>query len=364
MEGDPRVTRGLIGQYQDMTTRKITGPRAKVGALHAGARLAIIGGRFEADNRAVFEAMHELSGGRIAVLPTASGRAARGRPGGTRLVPRATVSRARSCRSTRTTIGPRPTIPAIVRMLDRFGSFYFTGGDQALIVKALIQDGVPTPALAAIRRCWLAGGLVSGSSAGAAIMSDPMITSGGSVEALVHPPAPEPHDTRLSLGAGLGFFPYGLVDQHFLQRGRLGRLVAALLETGWTRGFGIDENTAMVISDGRLRVLGETGLLYVDVSRATGRRERVALAGSRSAISIAATASTSPRSRCSRGRPSGLCGRASATSARPAGSARRPSPATPRTRPWPGWSRATPASTAASAPGPTTMPPAPRSASS
>jgi cyanophycinase len=169
--------------------------------------------------------------------------------------------------------------PAIVRMLERCGSFYFTGGDQALIVKALLRDGAPTPALAAIRRCWLAGGLVSGSSAGAAIMSDPMITSGGSVEALVHPPSPEPHDTRLSLGTGLGFFPYGLVDQHFLQRGRLGRLVAALLETGWARGFGIDENTAMVISDGRLRVLGETGLLHVDVSRATGRRERVALDG-------------------------------------------------------------------------------------
>ena len=60
-----------------------------------------------------------------------------------------------------------------------------------------------------------------------------MITSGGSVEALVHPPAPEPHDTRLSVGRGLGFFPLGLVDQHFLQRGRLGRLVAALLATGW-----------------------------------------------------------------------------------------------------------------------------------
>ena len=169
--------------------------------------------------------------------------------------------------------------PKVVALLERFGSFYFTGGDQTVIVQALIQDGKPTPALAAIRRCWLAGGLVSGSSAGAAIMSHPMITSGGSVDALIHPAAPEPHDTRLSLGAGLGFFPYGLVDQHFLQRGRLGRLVAAMLETGWTRGFGIDENTAMVISDGRLRVLGETGMIFVDASRATGKRERVALDG-------------------------------------------------------------------------------------
>ena len=274
-----RVTRASpIGQNQDMTTRKITGPRAKPGALHAGAKLAIIGGRFEDDNRAVFAAMHELSGGRIAVLPTASGE------------PREAGEEARNSfrkHGFASEIVPidkdnyRTSAhdPNIVRMLDRFGSFYFTGGDQAIIVKALIQDGGQTPALAAIRRSWLAGGLVSGSSAGAAIMSDPMITSGGSVEALVYPAAAGPHDTRLSLGAGLGFFPYGLVDQHFLQRGRLGRLVAALLESGWTRGFGVDENTAMIIADGQLRVLGETGLLYVDVSRATGKRERVALAG-------------------------------------------------------------------------------------
>ena len=80
-------------------------------------------------------------------------------------------------------------------------------------------------------------------------MSDPMITSGSSVEALVHPPAAVPHDTRLSIGARARLLSRcGLVDQHFLQRGRLGRLVAALLATGWRHGFGIDENTAMVIA--------------------------------------------------------------------------------------------------------------------
>ena len=48
--------------------------------------------------------------------------------------------------------------PNVVRMLDRFGSFYFTGGDQAIIVKALIQDGGQTPALAGSGAPgWLAG---------------------------------------------------------------------------------------------------------------------------------------------------------------------------------------------------------------
>ena len=133
--------------------------------------------------------------------------------------------------------------------------------------------------VSAIRRAHAAGGLISGSSAGAAVMSDPMITSGSSVEALAQPLAGEPHDTRLSIGKGLGFFPLGLVDQHFLQRGRLGRLVAALAATGWRHGFGIDENTAMVIEGGRLTVLGESGLVHVDAGRLTGRRARTELAG-------------------------------------------------------------------------------------
>jgi cyanophycinase len=261
-----------------MTIKNIAMPRAAPGTLHVGAKLAIIGGRFEGDNRDVFTAMHALSGGRIAVLPTASAE------------PREVGEEARNSFREYGFVSEIVPIdkdnyrtaandPAVVRMLDGFGSFYFTGGDQALIVKALAPGGVPTPALAAIRRCWLAGGLVAGSSAGAAIMSHPMITGGNSLEALALPPASEPHDTLLSLGDGLGFFPYGLVDQHFLQRGRLGRLVAALLASGWKRGFGIDENTAMVVSDGLLRVLGETGMIYVDISRATGKRDRLAMEG-------------------------------------------------------------------------------------
>jgi cyanophycinase len=243
-------------------------PRAPAAAPPAGTRLAIVGGRLEVDNRTVFEAMRELSGGRIAVLPTASS------------VPREVGEEVQeafrawgfACEIVGIDKDNHRTAafdPELVATLERLGSCYFTGGDQSLIVQALIQDGRPTPALEAIRRCWRAGGLIAGSSAGAAIMSDPMIMSGGSVEALVHPPAPEPHDTRLCVGRGLGFFPHGLVDQHFLQRGRLGRLVAAMRATGWRHGFGIDENTAMVIADGRLRVLGETGMVLVDASGTT-----------------------------------------------------------------------------------------------
>ena len=255
------------GQNQDMSRRISPLLRAKAGALPANARLVIIGGRFEADNRPVFEAIAELSGGRVAVLPTASSEP---REAGeeTRDSFRAYGIASEVIALDKDNYRTAAFDPKLVALLERYGSFYFTGGDQALIVQALIQDGKPTPALQAIRAAWAAGGLVSGSSAGAAIMSDPMITSGSSVEALVHPPAAEPHDTRLSIGRGLGFFPLGLVDQHFLQRGRLGRLVAALLATGGRHGFGIDENTAMVIAGGRLTRPGR--------DRADPRRRRAA----------------------------------------------------------------------------------------
>ena len=266
------------GQNQDMSRRISPLLRAKAAALPANARLVIIGGRFEHDNRSVFDAIAELSGGRVAVLPTASSEP---REAGeeTRDSFRAYGIASEVIALDKDNYRTAAFDPKLVALLQRYGSFYFTGGDQALIVQALIQDGRPTPALEAIRGAWGAGGLVSGSSAGAAIMSDPMITSGSSVDALVHPPAAEPHDTRLSIGRGLGFFPVGLVDQHFLQRGRLGRLVAALLATGGRHGFGIDENTAMVIAGGKLTVLGETGLIHVDAGRLTGKRAGVDLAG-------------------------------------------------------------------------------------
>ena len=109
----------------------------------------------------------------------------------------------------------------------------------------------------------------------------------------------------------------------------------------------------MVIADGRLTVLGESGLIHVDAGRLTGKRARTELAGlklsylDRGDSLDLATFGRSP------GRPSGGSTPASATSAPPPASASPPSPATPPTRPWRGWSRATPWSIAARPPGPT-----------
>ncbi len=60
-----------------------------------------------------------------------------------------------------------------------------------------------------------------------------------------------------------------VIDQHFLQRGRLGRLISALTQEPAVLGFGIDENTAMVVTDNQIEVIGAGAVTIVDQSEAT-----------------------------------------------------------------------------------------------
>lgn len=230
-------------------------------------RLAVIGGRLEDGNSAIFGEMHRLSGGRILVFPTASGE-----PEEVGLET-AQVFRSYGFEAEVAPVfGPNATVaandPAVAAMVRAFGSVYFTGGNQALIIAALAPGGVETPVLAAIREANLDGGLIAGSSAGAAIMSQVMIVGGTSLDAMVHGVTADPEKPGMLVGEGLGFFPYGVVDQHFIKRGRLGRLIIAMAKGGVQRGFGIDENTALIVEGRRGRIVGEYGAFVIDLSAA------------------------------------------------------------------------------------------------
>ncbi len=233
-------------------------------ALPAAGSLAVIGGRLEDDNVAVYAEMHRLAGGRILVFPTASSEP--------KAVAEETLQVFRSHgfdvqAALLTAQNGRMMAydPDLCARIADFGSVYFTGGDQAKIVGALAPGGAETPVLAAIRAARAAGGLVAGSSAGAAMMSQPMILGGASLEAVLHGVTDDPETPGLLMGAGLGFFPYGLLDQHFIKRGRLGRLVVAMAAAGARRGFGIDENTALLVEGAAARVCGEYGVMLVDL---------------------------------------------------------------------------------------------------
>jgi len=160
-----------------------------------------------------------------------------------------------------------------------YTAVYFVGGDQIRYNRTLKQaNGEDTPVLASIRKVYAGGAVIGGSSAGAAMMSDPMICDGSSIKALVsgaaYSPASCPPAGGVSIANGLGFFSAGMVDQHFLKRGRIGRLLIALNAIRrFNLGIGVDEDTAAVCQGDTIEVLGASGVLVVDVAAAKAAGE-------------------------------------------------------------------------------------------
>ncbi|MDJ0919938.1 MAG: cyanophycinase [Henriciella sp.] len=155
-------------------------------------------------------------------------------------------------------------------LLERAAGIWFTGGDQSRTTAILLDEAQePTLALSALYRAHAAGTPIGGTSAGAAIMSDPMITQGDTLATLTGSGEGE----VMELGPGLGFFAHGLVDQHFGERARLGRLAVALSQqedAAKRIGFGIDEDTALIVAgDGTATVQGAGYVTVIDARAAT-----------------------------------------------------------------------------------------------
>jgi cyanophycinase len=134
---------------------------------------------------------------------------------------------------------------------------FFTGGDQARIT-SIIKD---TELDALIHKRYAEGVVVAGTSAGAAMMPDVMIVEGDSTT--------NARAEVVEMGPGMGFFPGIVIDQHFSQRGRLGRLMAALAQQPAVLGFGIDEDTAIIVNKNVIEVVGSGSVTIVDVADIT-----------------------------------------------------------------------------------------------
>lgn len=153
--------------------------------------------------------------------------------------------------------------------LDSADGIWFSGGDQARVTATLAG----TPVVRAMQRRYREGAAIGGTSAGAAIMSDSMITGNqtppGDTTGYYGDEFPAIERCRVEIVPGLGFLPGAIVDQHFIRRERHNRLMSAVLERPSLLGVGIDESTALEVGpDGRWRVLGASAVLIYDARKA------------------------------------------------------------------------------------------------
>ncbi|HEX8503147.1 MAG TPA: cyanophycinase [Pyrinomonadaceae bacterium] len=143
---------------------------------------------------------------------------------------------------------------------------FFTGGNQLRITRLLGGTRLDT----ALHRRRGEGLVVAGTSAGAAMMSSVMIVGSAPTMTL--------RAGMVELGSGLGFLPGVLVDQHFEQRGRLRRLLAAIAQHPHELGVGVDEDTGLVVDGHTFKVFGAGSVTVVDAGGVThtnlGRAER------------------------------------------------------------------------------------------
>jgi cyanophycinase len=155
--------------------------------------------------------------------------------------------------------------PKIIKLVSEANGVYFTGGDQGRITKVLFQaDGTRTPLLEAIWAMYQRGGVIAGSSAGAAIMSSTMFYEAPSS---VLRTLKEGITVGRDIAPGLGFIGDDVfVDQHLIIRGRFARMLPAMQKANYQLGLGIDENSAMVVSRQSLvEIIGYKGAILIDL---------------------------------------------------------------------------------------------------
>ena len=153
------------------------------------------------------------------------------------------------------------------RLLDGAGGVFFSGGDQSRLADVLLG----TPLLDAIHKLYEEGGVIGGTSAGAAVMSALMITGDEK-----RPPGEDRafetiEADNIITAPGFGFVEDMIVDQHFIRRRRLNRLISLVLEHPKLLGVGIDEGTAIMVSPDRtFKVVGESQVLIFDAADLQG----------------------------------------------------------------------------------------------
>ncbi len=226
-------------------------PALSIDAVTRGWVIPIGGAEEKVNDPVILTRFCELSGGdqaRILVIPTASELAETG--------PRyVEIFESMGAKSKSIPVDERADCfkEEIQASLSKATGIFITGGNQLRL--STILGGTPVAKM--IRSMNAAGVHVAGTSAGAAIMSEHMIAGGKT--------GPTPTEDGATMAPGLGLTNKVIIDQHFRQRDRIGRLMTALSYNPFVSGIGIDEDTAAFISpEGVFEVVGSGAITVVD----------------------------------------------------------------------------------------------------
>jgi len=159
-----------------------------------------------------------------------------------------------------------------LKLLDNVKGIFFSGGDQ-LRISSQIGD---TPFETRIQEIHKNGGVIAGTSAGASAMGETMLIRG---------PNAESHRIGdIHMAPGLGLIRDVIIDQHFAERGRIGRLLGAVALNPRILGIGIDEDTAIIVTGRQFSVLGKGAVYIADGAGVT--RSNIAEGENRKTLSM------------------------------------------------------------------------------
>jgi cyanophycinase len=297
------ITALTLSACNTATSAPLETPIVQTQAVTPGKKLVMIGGGLKDDNAAIYNRIVELAGGRgvakIGVITAASIPESQDPDRGTSNASNSRANGSYYANLLKTTYGALDAqwIPidldnignnsssSVVNQLNGMTGFFFGGGDQSRLVTCFfLANRADSPALNAIKTRFAAGAVIAGTSAGTAIHNAaPMVTGGESYDALrygsfssIDPNHPD--DLSYDALGGFGLFKYGLIDTHFSERGRQGRIVRLASDRSKTMAYGVDENTALVVTDAdtssvNMQVIGQNGVFVFDLvgsTRGTG----------------------------------------------------------------------------------------------
>jgi cyanophycinase len=212
-----------------------------------GSLVIVGGGTIPDDLRDRFMALAGGKTARLVVIPTASSAADRNEAEQGYLRPWQKYEPA-SVGLLHTRSREKAESPAFVKPIAEATAVWFDGGDQVRLVAPYRGTAVEREFKALLKR----GGVIGGTSAGAAVMSEVMIEGG---------------NPTATVGRGFGFVTNAVCDQHFLRRNRINRLLGVLADRPHLIGLGIDEGTGFILEGDRWSVVGRSYVMACAVGR-------------------------------------------------------------------------------------------------